>query len=264
MPSTRTQPDARTPDAARAPAQLYVAWQDPASRAIRPVGVLTAMVEAGEPLYEYRYIRGALDIDAFRPFVEFPDLEGVYRSPVLFPMFQNRLMPRRRSDYPEYLASLGLDVADDPDPFEVLATSFGQRATDTVEVFEPPRLDERTGRARCRFLCRGVRHQDGAEAAIATLAVGDRLHLEVQPDNPVDPQAIRLRTDGGAYVGWVPAYLVNFLHRAARLAGGLQQIDVHVEHRNTEGPWHLRLLCTMASPMPIGGFASPELEPLGR
>src|SRR5688572_26595580 len=99
--------------------RLFVAWQDPASRAIEPVGVLSRRVDGDEPIFEYRYLRRAADLAGFRPFVGFPELAGRYRSADLFPFFENRVMPRSRDDYRGFMAQLGLP--DQADPFEVLA-----------------------------------------------------------------------------------------------------------------------------------------------
>jgi hypothetical protein len=239
--------------------RLFVAWQDPDSRAIRPVGILNLREANGGMTYEFRYVRGALQ-PPFRPFVEFPDLERVYTSDSLFAMFENRVMPTGRPDYVEYLEALELPA--DAPPFEVLAASFGIRATDTVEVFREPIVDPATGRAVCRFLARGVRYVEGAEDMIGKLSKGDRLLLVPEPENPADPQALRLETLGGEPVGYAPAYLASFLHRAADIAGGFDGIEVLVDGCDPNAPFHLRLLCRLSAPMPAGGFVDESLEPL--
>lgn len=66
-----------------------------------------------------------------------PDLrEGVvsdYRAARLFPLFRNRVINRRRPDLRNYLRAL--DLTEGADPFEILSTSGGYRATDAYEVF---------------------------------------------------------------------------------------------------------------------------------
>lgn len=240
--------------------RLFVSWQDPESREIRPVGVLSSRRADGVSLqYDFRYL-----VDArrppFRPFLEFPDLERVYVSRNLFAMFENRVMPPRRPDYSAYVDSLGLPV--DAAPFEVLASSFGIRATDNIEVFREPIFDPTSGLAQCRFLARGVRHIDGADETIRCLTVGERLTLVPEPANPKDERALRLETGGGHPVGFVPAYLLNFLHRSSRLAGGFDGIELIVDGCDPTGPFHLRLLCIVSAPMPPEGFVDDELLPI--
>lgn len=239
--------------------RLYVSWQDPDSREIRPVGILSARPSADGVQYEFRYLRDARR-PPFTPFVGFPSIDRVYTSDALFAMFENRLMPPRRPDYGEYVSALGLPL--DAAPFELLAASFGIRATDTVEVFQLPTIDPETGLAECRFLARGVRHIDGAEVAISGLAIGDRLTLVPDTTNPVDTRALRLETTAGQTVGFAPAYLVEFLHQSAASAAGFSSISVIVDGCDPSGPFHLRLLCRLEAPVPPDGFGGPAFEPI--
>ena len=50
--------------------------------------------------------------------IEFPDLHKAYRSPELFPVFQNRVMNRARPDFADYLRQL--DLPEGADPIEIL------------------------------------------------------------------------------------------------------------------------------------------------
>ncbi|MBF6842200.1 hypothetical protein, partial [Acinetobacter baumannii] len=86
---------------------LFVAWQDPQSRWICPVGRL----ERGPDGFVFEYLAGALDARqrGFPGFFEFPAFAARYESESLFPLFRNRLMPTARPDYSEHVAALGLD-----------------------------------------------------------------------------------------------------------------------------------------------------------
>ena len=239
--------------------RLYVSWQDAERRSFVPVGMLTRSA-SGE--FEFRYLRGAAVDPEFRPFIGFPDLHQVYRSTEQFPFFENRLMPRNRSDYTAYLGSLGL--AENADPFEVLARSGGRRATDTVEVVAPPTVDPDTGHASCHFLVRGVRHVPGADDAIDRLEIGDHLGTEPDVGNAFDRHARYLLTLDGERVGFVPAYLTEFLSRSAGLHGD-GTINIFVEHiGERSGPSHFRLLCRLVVPWPEGQppFSGQAFEPL--
>jgi hypothetical protein len=61
--------------------------------------------------------------------VHFPELDREYRSNEIFPIFANRVMSPRRSDFGSFLERL--DLGPDATPFEILARSAGSRATDS-------------------------------------------------------------------------------------------------------------------------------------
>ena len=50
--------------------------------------------------------------------LEFPRLDADYRSSELFPLFQNRVMNRKRPDFVDYVH--GLDLPDEADPIRSL------------------------------------------------------------------------------------------------------------------------------------------------
>jgi len=242
--------------------RLFVAWQDPETRSITPVGCLTRRQGSDGETFEFRYLRQARHLQHFRPFVGFSSLEECYRSTDLFPFFENRIVPRTRDDYVDYVGTLGLPI--DADPFEILAHSEGRRATDAIEVFPAPSLDA-DGVVTCRFLVHGVRHIPGAHDAIDGLTLGEVLSVLPDPQNEVDRLAVLLRTGGYRLVGYVPAYLTSLIHRPLD-AYGSDAVQVNVEHiGDRNGPSHLRLLCRLAARWPddVPPLGGPDFEPIG-
>lgn len=238
---------------------LYVAWQNRENRRIVPVGRL-ALPRAGEhQVFEFRYLARARQVLA-RPFTSFPDFNSRYQSEHLFPFFENRMVPAGSADFTGVASCLGLP--DDANPFEVLASSGGLRATDTVEVFSEPYLNRVAGQAAVRFLVRGVRHQPGAHDKIDDLQVGDSLVLQPEPGNETDQLAVLVLASVGVPVGWVPAYLCPCLHRSASAsARGWSDMVVTVRHiGGRSGPAHFRLLCDLSFPWPFpeGPFETDE------
>ena len=79
---------------------LFVAWRPatPEQGAWRPVGRL----EHDGHLYRFCYTRGARKPD-FRPFPRMENLDRVYASEALFPLFANRLLSQSRPEYEAYL-----------------------------------------------------------------------------------------------------------------------------------------------------------------
>jgi len=242
--------------------RLFVAWQDPQTRSITPVGCLTRRQGSDGETFEFRYLRQARELPRFRPFVGFSSLDKSYQSTNLFPFFENRIMPRTRDDYVDYVGTLGLPI--DADPFEILAYSEGRRATDAIEVFPAPILDT-NGIVTCRFLVHGVRHIAGAHDAIDGLTVGEALHVLPDPENEVDNLAVLLRTGDYRLVGYVPAYLTSLVHRPLDACGS-DAVQVNVEHiGDRNGPSHLRLLCRLAARWPddVPPLGGPDFEPIG-
>ena len=141
--------------------------------------------------------------------VEFPELEWDYRASELFPLFRNRVMNRRRPDLEHYLRNL--DLARGADPFEILATSGGYRATDAYEVF-PKLVKSSDGSFKCRFFLHGWRHVSrGAQERLKILTPGEQLYVTLELTNPSTRLAVQIQTTDYHMIGWAPRYLVRGL-----------------------------------------------------
>lgn len=191
---------------------LFLAWQDQRkeSRLWFPVGRLD--VHAESLLYRFRYIRGAerAKTEAGFPLLaEFPSLDEDYRSSELFPLFQNRIMNRRRPDFADYLS--GLDLPEAADPMEILAVSGGTRVTDAYEVF-PKLVKREDGSFTCRFFLHGWRHvNQAAQERIDHLTKWDDLYVTLELTNPATGLAVQIQTTDYHMIGWTPRYLVTDL-----------------------------------------------------
>ena len=242
--------------------RLYATWRHPEGL-IRPVGILTRRVSDqpdGGVSYRFVYVKAAEQLDGFRHLPGLPDLHKVYDSSELFPVFQNRQMPRQRPDYAEYVSELDLDLG--ADPFAVLARSEGWRATDRIEVFSYPECTPE-GDLKALFFARGIRHLSGAGDAVSHVRPGDLLRLVADPSNDVNPQAILMSNRTDERVGWVPDYLVDMIHELRESFG--IDVEVTAEHVNPETtPPHMRLLCRLRAPWPDGyePLSAPEFQPI--
>jgi hypothetical protein len=204
----------------------------------------------GREVYEFVYVNEAQYIQGFQPFMAFPELEVAYHSDTLFPFFTNRVIPTTRRDYREYVKELGLS-SKDASPETILARSGGQRATDHIELFAPPRMNLETGTHEMFFLLRGVRHLPPCtEERILALSSGERLLCMLDIQNPYNHRAITLRTaDPGPHLlGYLPDYLVEdlaWLHAQNRV------FEVVVDRVNPPpAPRRHRLLCCLKARWP--------------
>lgn len=238
---------------------LFVSWRSPEG-SIHPIGLLRRRHEGDRELYSFRYLKLVENLPDFEPLPGLPDLHDRYESSTLFPVFANRVMPRRRPEFD--LLTQRADLGRDADPFEVMARTGGRRATDRIEVFSPPRVTGE-GRITSLFFVRGIRHIPGAAEVVAELAPGDRLRLVDDPGNVFNARAVLLHSNADRTVGYVPDYLVEHVHELRQLNG--TDPEVLVEHVNdaTAAP-HLRVLCRLDAPWPEGyrPFSDARFQPL--
>jgi hypothetical protein len=238
---------------------LYLVWRQP-DRRWWPVGRLS---RTGKD-YIFQYIRGARSAQAagFRSLLSFPDLEEVYASSTLFPLFANRLMPQSRLDYPSYLEWLDL-APGEKDPLVLLARSGGRRATDMFEVFPQPERTIGSGYETTFFL-HGLRHRpEGVANETLRLAAGAELCLEPDTSNLVDQAALRVVTCRETHIGFVPRFLCRDISLLREAAPG--QARMFVRRVNLPPtPLQFRVLCSFRAPWPDGfrPFAHPDFETL--
>ncbi|MGF2034827.1 MAG: HIRAN domain-containing protein [Nostoc sp. CmiVER01] len=240
---------------------LFLAWQDPKSRAWFPIGRLTF----DDIKYQFVYTYGATEAQVkcgFQPLISFPDLKEVYTSVELFPLFSNRLMRRSRPDYKNYIEWLNIPQHED-EPITILARSGGRKTTDNFEVFPCPEPDK-NGLYHIHFFVHGVRHFPAcAIERINQLQTGELLYLANEFQNPYDPRALLLCTEDHHIVGYCPRYIVNDVFKLK--SKNPELVKVKVERVNpAPTPLQLRLLCNMTAEWDedFRPFSSREYQPL--
>lgn len=211
---------------------LFLAWQDKKpSKAWFPVGRLDADVERS--FYRFRYIGGAKRAQeevGFPLLIDFPALNEDYQSAELFPLFQNRVMNPARPDFADYLHRL--DLTEEADPIEILATNGGRRVTDAYEVFPKIEKDD-TGSFSCRFFLHGWRRiNEAANARIGRLEHGEELCVTLELTNPATGLAVQIQTTDYYMIGWAPRYLVEDL--VAAIAEGPGKFGAKVVRINRQ------------------------------
>ncbi len=190
------------------PKAVFLAWQDPASRTWFPIGKLSCEAEG---LFRFVYTAGfeiAHSQAGLTPLIGFPEVQQVYESSELFPLFKNRIMSRSREEYRSYVARLNLPF-DAPPPLSLLARSAGRRSTDSFEIFPHPQVIRPDGEVRYSidFFVHGIRHMPPCAAERALdLQPEEQLRLMPDTQNRQDPSAVALRTDDKVLLGYVPRY----------------------------------------------------------
>ena len=250
---------------------LFLAWQATQglpggilpSRGWFPVGRLEAAPE--KHYYRFVYTKGAETAQkaaGFRYLDAFPQLDQIYESSELFPLFQNRVLSPRRGDYAAYVERLALDP-EHVDPLDILEISEGRRQTDSLEVF-PQIQTRRDGSFVCRFFLHGWRHvSQAAQDRVLTLKEGESLQVAVELNNPASGSAIQLETSNDYHmIGWTPRYLVEDLLQALNQH---QDISARVVKVNPEpAPYNQRVLVEFEGKFQSGHqpMSTPDFQPL--
>lgn len=246
---------------------LFLAWQAPTdatrSRAWFPVGRLD-VESSRSPHYRFRYTGGALTARrevGFQPLLSFPDFQKAYESDELFPLFQNRVISPKRTDFQEYIQWLDLDRGQ-ADPITILSVSGGERMTDNLEVF-PKVTADAEGRYQVRFFLHGLRHLgENALARVSRLLPGEELRVSVELNNPATRLAVTLMTDDYQMIGWAPRYLVADLLNCVPLAPELTAKVARINEATA--PLNQRFLIEYTGRCLGGGepMATPDFRPL--
>jgi hypothetical protein len=240
---------------------LFLAWQDPYSRAWFPIGKLTY----DGRLYHFVYLQGAIDAREkanFQPIISFPQFDRYYGSLELFPLFNNRLLRSSRPDYPAFIQWLNLPQ-DALDPIAILSRTGGRRETDTFEVFPCPELDD-NGNYRIHFFAHGLRHLPlAAQQHLYQIRSGEALSLMHDAQNEYDSRALLLRTASLHLVGYCPRYLgPDFFELVINTPS---QVNVAIERINpSPTPLQFRVLCSLTAKWAenFHPFSHPAYVPL--
>jgi len=210
-----------------------------------------ARLDRTNRLYRFCYTRGARTLPGFQSFEEMPNLEEVYESDTLFPLFANRLLSPSRPEYQAFLQWGGFSAQASPAPIAVLSVTEGIRQTDGIEVFPCPVFDEQG--YYNKFFLHGIRWlPPEAIERISALKRHERLAVKPDPGNPFDQNAVSVHTEtGNVLIGYVPRYLA---HDVSKLLEGCcaDSIEVYVERLNLDAPLQHRVLCRMSACWPEG------------
>jgi hypothetical protein len=245
---------------------LFLAWQAPSdskfSRAWFPVGRLDA--ESNSPHYRFRYTRGAVKAQndvGFTPLLAFPDFKKAYESDELFPLFKNRVISPKRTDFEQYIHWLDLDRGD-ADPVSILSVSGGERVTDNLEVFPKVTVDQ-DGVFKVRFFLHGLRHlEESARHRASKLVLDEELRILVELNNPATRLAVPLLTQDYQMIGWAPRYLVDDIIQCVRHAPDL---SARISRINDDSaPLNQRYLVDYTGRAPQGSepMSTPDFQPL--
>ena len=217
--------------------ELILSWKNPNNNKRIPIGRLRFK----DGYYSFQYTKGALNEKDFRPFESMKNLERVYESKELFPLFKNRLLQKSRPEYQDYLKWLNIKTKS-MHPMEELALTGGVRATDSFELFPLP-INE-NGYYSVKFFSRGIRHlAKSYNQRVEGLGEDRKLYLMRDIQNQLDGYALVLRTDNPIeLVGYCPSFYTKDFNYLIE-NNGADNIFLRVIKNNLDAPSQLKLLC---------------------
>jgi len=225
--------------------ELGLSWQNSETREWFPIARLTFQNKK----YSFQYTKGALEANklGFKGLAGFKDFNKIYHSDEIFPVFQNRIMNKSRPDREEFLSWLDLEK-DESSQFEELARTGGIKATDSLQLYPVPFLDNDS--YKVQFFVHGVSHlPDNYKDCTNNLKTGDKLFLASDLQNEQDQNALLLRTnDPIQLVGYCPKFFAkDFKILFDRSPNNFK---VKVVKLNLDAPEQLRLLCEVTCNWP--------------
>lgn len=191
------------------PYELWLIWQNVETRQRYHVGNLIYDNGTYKFYYEKKGNRRKLSEalhNGYKPHLAFPDVDKVYTSDKLFGPFERRLPDKRRPDFKELLAELGLPY--DYTEMDLLRATGGRLATDSYEFVAPIFIEG--NHFDFDFYVAGWRYYEG-NRVINHLKQNDHVRFHLHFDNPEDDKAVLVLSVNGHRLGYVPAFYSGFM-----------------------------------------------------
>ncbi len=212
------------------PDRLLLSWQTPSERLRMFVAELIRNGDDADLVYlnESEDFSRAQDL-GFRDYPGFDIKKDVVHKNVLT-SFMKRLPPRTRRDFGRFLDALRIkpEAKDEISDFALLGYSGAKLPDDDFTVIHP--FENASVPFEFMLLVEGYQHYQD-ELPLAALSTDMQADFEVEPDNPKDPEAIRIMIDG-IRAGYVCRGLTASFHKW--MQSGLT-MSAHVERINGTG-----------------------------
>lgn len=182
---------------------LLLVWKEPKTRRRYLVGELS---KNGQ--FEFTYnneVHKAIE-DGFKLLIAFPEIDKLYKSDKLFPVFASRLPDPKRRGIEVILEKYGLT---EYDAYKLLKRSGARLPIDNIEFIDPI-IDFESGKLVRKFFLAGSRHYLGCAGENCTKSLDvklqEELRLTLEPENEHDKNAIKITNMAGTLLGYLPRY----------------------------------------------------------
>lgn len=182
---------------------IYLIWKDNETRRQYIVGQLS---KNGQFEFSYGFeVKEAIE-KGFNLLISFEDINNVYKSDMLFPVFSSRLPDKKRKGIDKILSKYELDEYNE---YNLLKRSGARLPIDNLEFIDPI-LDEDSNNIIRKFYLAGPRHYVGCEgqdcAKSLDVKMNENLNLVLEPENNQDINAIKVFNSDRIHIGYVPRY----------------------------------------------------------
>lgn len=191
---------------------LLVIWQNKTNLLYYHVGTLSFDGNYYTFTYthhenSHRTVQEALQ-NGYHLHPSFPILEKEYKSENLFPTFDRRIPSLEREDFKEIITDLGLPAH--PDRMDILKATRGILSGDTYSFEQPLRMKNNV--LQTHFYINGMRHRNLPGSWSSLIHVNEKLLLLPEPTNPKDSRAVRIETNSGLHLGYVPGFYAEAIN----------------------------------------------------
>lgn len=216
--------------------KLYIASQDESTRKWHTIAMLTKL-NVG---YQFVFTKGVRHLRSIPNDLFGMSITDKYDFQNLIPILKNRLPSRTRPDFSKLANWLNLEGNEDE--FTMLSRFGLIPGTDALLLYPEPQMDR--GLYNIEFFVHGIRHMHpAAKDCCETILEGDRLLPVLDVQNPMDPNAVAIRSNDSVLIGYVPAFYAWDFSKILREPRWNRDARITVVRNNTGAPDQLRLLC---------------------
>lgn len=219
---------------------LWLVWQNVNTRLFYHVGTLSFYTNQYTFQYTYQSNGPQKINDAIKNgyllHPMFPDLKKEYKSKNLFGAFKRRLPSEIRVDFKEILSDLSLKEG--YSEMELLERTRGKLGGDQYSFEKPLKIIE--GILKTSFYINGMSYQDLPQYWFEVLRSYKKVILKLEPENPVDENAIAIYTGFNIKLGYVPRFYATGI--SALIDNGmLPKIYVNYINESSTSSWWVKL-----------------------
>lgn len=216
--------------------KLYIASQDESTRKWHTIAMLTKL-NGG---YQLGFTKGVRHLRSIPSDLFGMNISDKYAFHTLIPILRNRLPSRTRPDFSKL--TNWLNLRGDEDEFSMLSRFGLIPGTDALLLYPEPEINH--GVYSVEFFVHGIRHMHPtAKDCCEDILEGDRLLPVLDVQNPVDLNAVAIRSNGSVLIGYVPAFYAWDFSKILSEPQWNRDARITVVRNNTGAPDQLRLLC---------------------
>ena len=234
---------------------LLVVWKNKENELYYHIGTLNYDGKSYNFEYTYRSksTRNVIEAqrEGYRLHPAFPELKKTYQSETLFPAFNRRIPDTSRLGYYEILKEFSLPTT--ADRMDVLRETRGKIAGDPYSFEEPLRLNG--DKLSTNFYISGMRHRNHLpENWEDYFSVGDLLFAEIEQDNEYDSYAVKIITDNGTHIGYIPGIYAQAVHSLLNQAVPIE-LQIRQLRPNFAPQWWMRVELTATIELESGNHS---------